>query len=89
MSRAAREEITGDNFSVELIMGAYDGYTRGGYIARAATSSRVAEASGLDHQHRGFRCQVGVGVQHTKLIKTRLPKLHIGGELARLIGLGG
>ena len=27
-----REEITGDSFSIELIGGAYNGYTRGGYI---------------------------------------------------------
>ena len=29
---SSREEITGDSFSIELIGGAYNGYTRGGYI---------------------------------------------------------
>lgn len=28
----SQEEITGDSFSIELIGGAYNGYTRGGYI---------------------------------------------------------
>ena len=29
---SSQEEITGDSFSIELIGGAYNGYTRGGYI---------------------------------------------------------
>jgi hypothetical protein len=29
---SSREEITGDSFSIELIGGAYNGYTPGGYI---------------------------------------------------------
>ena len=29
---SSREEFTGDSFSIELIGGAYNGYTRGGYI---------------------------------------------------------
>ena len=29
---SSREEITGDSFSIELIGGAYNAYTRGGYI---------------------------------------------------------
>ena len=45
--------------------------------------------SGLDHYHRRFGRQVGVGVQHAKPIMTRPPQLDIGGELARLVGLGG
>jgi hypothetical protein len=28
----SQAEITGDSFSIELIGGAYNGYTRGGYI---------------------------------------------------------
>jgi hypothetical protein len=32
VSRAAYKEITGASFSIELIGGAYNGYTRGGYI---------------------------------------------------------
>ena len=38
---SSRDEITGDSFSsfsIELIGGAYNGYTRGGYIERVATS---------------------------------------------------
>ena len=35
---SSRDEITGDSFSIELIRGAYNGYTRGGYIERVATS---------------------------------------------------
>ena len=31
-SRSSPEEITGHSFSIELIRGAYNGYTRGGYI---------------------------------------------------------
>jgi hypothetical protein len=29
---SSQGEITGDSFSIELIGGAYNGYTRGGYI---------------------------------------------------------
>ena len=29
---SSREEITGDSFSIQLIGGAYNGYTRAGYI---------------------------------------------------------
>jgi len=29
---SSQAEITGDSFSIELIGGAYNGYTRGGYI---------------------------------------------------------
>jgi hypothetical protein len=29
---ASQGDITGDGFSIELIGGAYNGYTRGGYI---------------------------------------------------------
>jgi hypothetical protein len=35
---SSREEITGDSFSIELIGGAYNGYTPGAAISRAATS---------------------------------------------------
>ena len=45
--------------------------------------------SALDHHHKGFGRHAGVGVQNAKSVKTRLPKLDIGGELARLVGFGG
>ena len=35
---SSRDEITGDSFAIELIGGAYNGYTRGAYIERVATS---------------------------------------------------
>ena len=44
--------------------------------------------SALDHQHKGFRHNEGVGVQHAKLVTTRPARLDKGGESARLIGLG-
>ena len=43
--------------------------------------------SALDHYHKGFRRHAGVRVQHPKPVTTRLPKLGLGSEPARLVGL--
>ena len=43
----------------------------------------------FDHQHKRFGRHAGVGVQQAKLVTTRLPKLHIGSELTRLVRLRG
>src|SRR5512133_120459 len=43
----------------------------------------------LDHQDKGVGPHAGVGVQHPKLVTTRLPKLNIGGEPARLVSFRG
>jgi hypothetical protein len=41
--------------------------------------------SALDHYYKGFGRDAGVGVQHAKPVTTRLPKLGLGDELARLV----
>jgi hypothetical protein len=43
----------------------------------------------LDHQHKEFGRHTGVGVQHAKLVTTRLIKFHMGGEPARLVSFRG
>ena len=43
--------------------------------------------SALDHYDKRFGRHAGVGVQHAKPVTTRLPKLGLGDELARLVGL--
>jgi hypothetical protein len=43
----------------------------------------------FDHEYKGFRRYAGGGVRHAKSVLTRLPKLDIGRELARLVGLRG
>jgi hypothetical protein len=45
--------------------------------------------SALDHYYKGFGRHSGVGVEHAKPVTTRLPKLHLGDEPARLVGLHG
>jgi hypothetical protein len=45
--------------------------------------------SGFDHQYKGLGRSAGGGVKHAKPVATRRPRLDIGDELARLVGLGG
>jgi len=55
---------------------------------RSPVADEQTQSAG-DHKHRSFRRRTGVRVQHAKPVTTRLPKLDIGGELARLVSLGG
>src|SRR5687768_2462904 len=55
---------------------------------RQQASLMVLALSALDHQQKGFRRYARVRVQHAKPVTTRLPQLDIGGESARLVGLG-
>jgi hypothetical protein len=67
------------------------GQRRGVRQAKGGARARVSDnqARSVDHHHKRFGRQAGVGVEQAKPVTTRLPKLHMGGEPAGLVGLGG